>query len=180
MRGLPLASFCVALPSLRRAAARERRTTPPCPPFAHLVDRLAGVAFQRRQRVDRHKGEIDFQTGLGAVGIGEIRHVDLQWLAEVRREVLGERGSLCGGGDAFLLFLRNKRSSPKSDGAGGVGAIGSAIRSLQPRCTQDGYSINGTAASSSERPRWQSVETRREPSICAGHHRPGSAGIGKP
>lgn len=48
----------------RNEHCTEYTASPPCPPLAHLVNRLARIAFQCRQRVDREKRKIDFQAGL--------------------------------------------------------------------------------------------------------------------
>jgi len=60
--------------SLPRSASngRRRNDAAPAHQFGHLVNRLAGVAFDDRHLIDRQDREIDFQTGLGTVWVVEI------------------------------------------------------------------------------------------------------------
>ena len=54
----------------------EHAGTPPRPPLGHLVNGLACVALDGRDLVDGDDGEINFKTGLGPIGIGEIHRLD--------------------------------------------------------------------------------------------------------
>jgi len=66
----------------------ENAGTPPRPPFGHLVDGLARIAFQIGERIDLRDGKVRFQAGWLALRIGKIRHRQFDRLAELVGEQL--------------------------------------------------------------------------------------------
>ena len=105
----------------------------PRPPFRHLVDRLAGVALDGGDLIDRQNRKVDLQAGRRPAGVGKVDR-------RQRRRLPGAHRGRNLGGQAF----RFRRSG---------------ARHFQVPGASEGRdsSMNGTATSSSDNPPWASV-----------------------
>ena len=79
------------------------------PPFRHLVDRLAGVAFEIREGVDLGDGEVGFQAGELALRVGKIGHGKTNRLAQFLGQEVGLGLGLDGGAFRALAGSRHRR-----------------------------------------------------------------------
>ena len=75
----------------------EHARAPPCPPFRHLVDRLARIALDGGDVVDGQNGEINFEAGFGSVRVVEIHRWQLPHFSGADRFSDGFRQALLFG-----------------------------------------------------------------------------------
>jgi hypothetical protein len=65
--------------------AKDTRT-PSRPPFGHLVDGLTCVALDNGYLIDRDDGKVHFETGIGAIRVGEVHRLDRNLATRAHRE----------------------------------------------------------------------------------------------
>lgn len=148
----------------------EHARPAPGPPFRHLIDRLARVAFNHGNLVHRQDREIHLEAGLGAVRIAEIDgfHGDGFAGTNRTRDLLGNLFFLGRHGRKFLTSSiqqtgRASRAGTSRHARGWGSRPGFSISSARPRAgaCRAGYPPKGQRAGQRGRDRGRRIATVR-------------------